>query len=80
MPVRRSTGRQRPSNSSQRETGLHMWILCDVNGIIVINKIVANGAAENEERPQKQCSADRDRATVQVHRERSTPETKLALL
>jgi hypothetical protein len=50
----------------------------DANGIIVINKIVANGAAENEQRPQKQSGVNRDRATVQVHRERS--EIKRALL
>ena len=39
--------------------------------IIVIDEIVANGATENEQRPQKQCSADRDGAAVKVHRERS---------
>ena len=60
-----------PSNSSRQQAGLHMWILCNVNRIIVINEIVANGAAENEQRPEKQCGADRDGATVKIHRERS---------
>ena len=44
-----------------------MWILCDINGIIVIDKIVANGAVKNEQRSEEQCGADRDGAPVKLH-------------
>jgi hypothetical protein len=43
---------------------LHWRILGYIDRIIVIDEIVANGAAKDEQRSKKQRGTDRDRAAV----------------
>ena len=66
MPISRSASRQRPSDSLQRQAGLYRRILRYIDGIIVIDEIVANSAAEDEQRSKKQRGTDRDRAGIPV--------------
>src|SRR5205807_6916139 len=67
MPIGRSASCHGPSDSLQSEAGLHSRILRYIDGIIVIDEIVANGAAKDEQRSKKQRGTDRDGAAVKLH-------------
>jgi len=40
MPVARTCGSKRPGDAVQGQPGLYMWIDCDIQVVIVINKIM----------------------------------------
>src|SRR5881628_2251993 len=67
MPISRSASRHGPSDSVQGEAGLHSRILRYIDGIIVIDEIVAEGAARDEQGSKKERGTDRDCAAVKLH-------------
>jgi hypothetical protein len=54
-------------NIDPQVAGLHRRIFGYINGIIIIDEIVPDSAAKDEQRSKKQRGTDRDGAVVKLH-------------
>ena len=67
MPVGGMDMGKGPLDPLEAETATDDLILVNVIGVIVIDEIVANSAAEDEQRSKKQRGTDRNCAAVELH-------------